>query len=343
MNTVPEGGKISLRYIGAVRPQGLFTVGQPAKLPDGRLLLLYSDMLKGRPLGSTKIWGIISVDGGFTWSEPEPLIQRDDCNVCGPRSVSARDGSLFVFYQRFIRWAGAERPAESKSDVAFDLSRGGSLNFTEEGRILDGYCAPGGAIETSKGNVVLVLEALDIDANESVSIAFVSFDRGKTFEQSNILRVETPPQEDYPEEMGAMEPTVGQLSDGRLLMFMRTRLGYQFESYSKDQGLTWFEPKQSPLASGNAPACLLGLADGRIACSWNPKDRSAFHLAVSEDDGKTWKDLGPIAEGGSVCYSFMIELAPNDLFIVWNNVTGDAVSWHHVTIEALRAALPPKR
>ena len=341
MNTVPEGGKISLRYIGAVRPQGLFSVGQPAKLPDGRLLLLYSDMLKGRPLGSTKIWGIISVDGGFTWSKPELLIHRDDCNACGPRSVSARDGSLFIFYLRFVRWA--DYTAESKSDVAFYIRREDSLKFTEEGLILDGYCAAGGAIETSKENVVLALEAVDNDAKETVSIAFVSFDRGRTFKQSNILRVKTPPQKDYPEEMGAMEPTVVELSDGRLLMFMRTRLGYQFESYSKDQGLTWSEPKQSSLASGNAPAYLLGLADGRIACSWNPKDRTALHLAVSEDDGKTWKDLGPIARGGSVCYSFMIELTPNELYIVWNNVTGDAFSWHYVTIEALRATLPPKR
>ena len=98
---------------------------------------------------------------------------------------------------------------------------------------------------------------------------------------------------------------------------------------------------------------LLRLSDARLVCCWNPRDptlvveavtdddRRFLHLAISEDDGKTWNDLGPIAEGFSVCYPSMIEIAPNDLFIVWNNVAGDQLSWFDVEIEGLRTTLPP--
>ena len=230
MKEAPEGCKLSVQYI-TVHPRGLFRAGQPTILHDGRLLQPFAGMSKNRPLGTTKIWGVTSTDGGFTWSEPEILAHRDDCNVDWPSALRTRDGSLFVFYNRFVRWA--DYSSETRSDVAFYVSRDGGQSFEEEGLILEGYGMVTGAIETSKGNIVLPVDVSDIDAEMSVCIVFVSFDSGKSFKQSNVVRVEAPR---IHVETGAMEPAVVELSDGRLLMLIRTLLGYQYESYSEDQG-----------------------------------------------------------------------------------------------------------
>src|SRR5690606_36852241 len=102
--------------------------------------------------------------------------------------------------------------------------------------------------------------------------------------------------------VGATEPAIIELKDGRLWMLMRTQTGYLYESFSSDRGETWTPAVASRFPSHNGPAALARMPDGRIELFCDNSapvskydgrgvygGRDALHAAVSIDDGCTWR------------------------------------------------------
>ena len=105
---------------------------------------------------------------------------------------------------------------------------------------------------------------------------------------------------------GAVEPTVTELSDGRLWMIMRTSQDKHYQAFSTDGGITWGEAAPSPFYGTITMPTFHKLKDGRLLFFWSnttplPElqgntgvwddvftNRNATHVAISEDDGKTW-------------------------------------------------------
>lgn len=113
------------------------------------------------------------------------------------------------------------------------------------------------------------------------------------------------------------EPTVVELSGGRLWMLIRTSQDNHYESFSDDAGETWTTPAPSRFYATITMPLLFRMHDGRILVIWNnttplPEldhekqpglnaseksgkyedvftNRDALHAAVSSDDGKTWR------------------------------------------------------
>lgn len=67
-----------------------------------------------------------------------------------------------------------------------------------------------------------------------------------------------------------MEPGVVQLQDGTVWCYIRTVLGRQYESFSKDNGETWSEPVPSPFTAPDSPMCVKKLKNGKFFAVWNP-------------------------------------------------------------------------
>jgi len=103
------------------------------------------------------------------------------------------------------------------------------------------------------------------------------------------------------------EPGVVALKDGRILMFMRNNSGYQYISYSSDQGESWSSAEPSTIKSPRSPASIERIpSTGDLLMVWNNNDgkkkaisgkRTPFNTAISRDDGKTWQ---MIPMGGTV-------------------------------------------
>lgn len=106
---------------------------------------------------------------------------------------------------------------------------------------------------------------------------------------------------------GACEPTIIELTDGRLWMLMRSQTGKLTESYSDDGGLNWTPAVNSNFYTTTGPPSLTRLNDGRLMLIWNngtmPQrykgrvwyaGRDALHAAISDDDGKTWRGFREI-------------------------------------------------
>ena len=88
------------------------------------------------------------------------------------------------------------------------------------------------------------------------------------------------------------EPTVVELKDGRVLMYIRTTAGPIFQCFSADQGVTWSTPEPSPLIHPTSPMQLRRIpSTGDLLCIWNNSATHRYPLtaAVSCDEGQTWE------------------------------------------------------
>lgn len=106
---------------------------------------------------------------------------------------------------------------------------------------------------------------------------------------------------------GACEPAIEQLDDGRVWMLMRTQAGFLYESYSSDEGTTWKKAIASRFNTSTGPPNIMRHSNGWLVVTWNNCElpqrlagagvyggRDALHIAISEDEGKTWRGFREI-------------------------------------------------
>ena len=79
--------------------------------------------------------------------------------------------------------------------------------------------------------------------------------------------------------------------DGTIRMLARTRIGVLAESISKDDGETWSEAYDSKICAADTRFYVSRTPDGRVLLVYNDHEnvRTNMTLALSEDDGVTWK------------------------------------------------------
>ena len=94
------------------------------------------------------------------------------------------------------------------------------------------------------------------------------------------------------------EPSLTEVSPGRLLMFMRTALGRLYQSWSYDNGETWTRPQPTALAASTTPAQIRTLHNGHLLIVWNQDSeeeikrgysRMRVSSAVSRNGGSVWE------------------------------------------------------
>jgi Neuraminidase (sialidase) len=117
----------------------------------------------------------------------------------------------------------------------------------------------------------------------SFSLMAITDDWGATWKVSNPLI-----------GAGNIQPSIVKRKDGSLVAFMRDngpapkRL---HESESRDGGVTWSAPRDSPLPNPGSGAEIISLKNGRWLLISNDTEKGRHSLAVqmSDDEGKTWK------------------------------------------------------
>ena len=280
-------------------------------LDDDRLLLVWSEYYANSPdqvfrnrfdktggfadQAPCRISAKISEDSGRSWS-PRFNLQENvfGLNVKHPNMLRTEDeGLLFTFTawetesdQRNIymkrstdngrTWGPVERISEpgwycTNNDHVLRLSSGRIL--------LPSHGGPGFAYKGA--------------GSKLHSFVFYSDDEGHSWRQSDDTM--TAP------GRGAHEPTIVELSDGRLLCFLRTTNECIYRSYSEDHGLHWSPPEPTNLAAPDSPPLLKHLpGSSDLLLVWNnvPSSsnwpRTPLTCAVSRDEGKTWENVKDI-------------------------------------------------
>jgi len=302
-------------------------------LPDGRLLTADPENI------------LLSDDDGKTWSEVAPA--RHGQQTKEPASfylLQTKTGVLVMVYLdmtpgnwKFLWDTAVGEPKEGcRLELWAVRSLDGGKTWVDKQRLLDGYNANFfGFIQTSKGRLVLVAEHLVTNPGRWVSCSLISDDDGQTWKRSNLIDIGGHGHHD-----GATEPTVAELSDGRLLMFIRTNLGRFWQAISDDGGRYWRTIQPSSIDASTSPGYLLRLQSGRLVLVWNRLDpeggespksapgpasetptswyREELSIAFSEDDGVNWTKPIIIArqKGGQLSYPFVLERRPGELWVI---------------------------
>ena len=248
---------------------GALGSAQPLLLADGRL---FCAIVEGGVVKST-----FSTDRGKTWTAPELLDKHPDAAVKPgrPAMLQAHDGTLWVFYYGYVKY-DAKNPAACDSDVWAVRSTDGGKTWTGRRRVFDGYVGMlQGAIQTKSGNLVVPLCHFH-EPTRFIGGCAVSTDNGKTWLFAGPVDIgpEADAKQRIPYNGGAMEPTIVELRDGRILMLLRTITGRMWRSESRDGGLTWARPQPSDFSCGGT-IYITRLFSGRLALAWNPANWDA--------------------------------------------------------------------
>lgn len=248
-------------------------------LKDGALLLGWTEFYAGNDAdyGPARIVGRVSTDGGFTWGEKFTLVENDGgCNVMEVNFLRLKDGDIALFHSQkntestdlriMMRTSGDEGKTWS---AARQLSPSNKYTGLTNGR----------SIRLGTGRILL--EAFE----DGDSYCCLSDDDGRTRRDSQRVR---------PAQGECWEPACVELKDGTVMMLMRTLLGGQYKSISKDGGESWGEPLPTPLVGTGSPASISRISTtGDLLVIWNhdpgPNNRNPLTAAVSKDEGETWQ------------------------------------------------------
>ena len=287
-----------------------------------------------------------SSDGGKRWSEGGSPIDPDMIiGQAGHRGqfLRTQDGTIIIVFLDATRFnfswnkeIGGPNP-DCRQALYSIRSTDGGKTWTDRQELLGGYNADFmGLLETKDGSVVATVEHLFPEHRRWLVCSFVSKDAGESWRCGNWIDLGGHGHHD-----GAVEPAATELSDGRLLMLIRTSLGRFWEAYSEDGGQYWRTIKPSGIDASSAPAWMLRLRSGRIAVVWNqskpegaddwPKRfsddpifefpastyREELSAAISSDDGETWSHPLVIARqpGGQLAYPYLHERSPGILWV----------------------------
>ena len=133
---------------------------------------------------------------------------------------------------------------------------------------------------------------MDKGENHMVTCAY-SDDGGESW-QSSVNNIQLPGR-------GAMEPTLEELKDGRLLMFIRNQTGTIQQAVSSDGGKTWGNAKSTGIRCSESGCYLKRIpSTGDLLLVWNDRyDPTGFEhygrrtplcTMISRDDGHTWEN-----------------------------------------------------
>lgn len=240
-----------------------------------------------------------SYDGGLTWTPQDKItvFQKNigKSNIQSPSLLRLNERELLCFFIVTDK---------SRIDAGTWMKRStdNGKTWSDPKRLpYEGYggLSSDRAYLTSKGRIILPSWVSMDGLKSTFAYCHYSDDRGKTWKKTALLAT---PKDSTGRKTNpaAEEPTVVELKDGRLMMFLRTYLKSLFVSYSSDNGTTWSKPVCSGIPAAGAMPTLRRMPNGDLLLIWNwapeekiigPWPRNRISSAVSTDDGKTWSSL----------------------------------------------------
>lgn len=301
------------------------------RLSDGRLLAAW---FSGPFEASVHqvILGSESADDGATWSDAEVLNDAPRRSDFDPAFIADDDQTwMFFTVGRWDRYPFVGLRDVEREEVGVASYKLFARTTTDSGqtwsdarRILDEVswgCRSNG-IRLAAGELLIPVYHFGTQAAAIVR----SDDGGETWTRYGNV--------EPPGKIGANEPTVTELPSGDLLMVVRSRDGFLWESRSEDRGTNWSEPTKTEMIASASSHNLFTASRGQVALTHNPcapSQRTPLTIRLSDDEGRTWGEPLELARtqppqpdedvfGRSVCYPSVTELADESLVVVWTQI-----------------------
>jgi len=302
-----------------------------AEMPDGSLLVAwFAGSHEGAP--DVAIYASRFLDG--KWSEPFIL-----ADIPGN---SDQNPVLFVDPKGIV-WLWYVTRGETGDVIMYKKSYDGGYTWTK-----DKIFHPKKKLWVRNNPIVLDNGDIVLPVYEKVKPhrchVMISEDGGETWEIYGPITCVT----------GCAQGNVVQLSDGSLLMYMRTRShplhtylkatvritvleppdkivekkqtlkvgGFIWKATSKDRGRTWSEAVETQFPNPNSGISMIKLRNGHLTLTYNHTHigRTPLNVALSTDDGNTWlymRVLDDVWPHGQVSYPQMLQTSDGLIHVVY--------------------------
>ena len=297
---------ISVVVYPSTKANPRYTEGSVLPLNDGTLLFAVTEFEgTGSDFAKAHVVGRQSPNGGRSWGDSRVLQQNTGgMNVMSTTLRRLGTGDIAMFY--------LQKNSHSDLDLFVRISVDEAVTFGAPVLVTadDGYHVVNNdrITELSTGRLLApAASTSDVGtSNHFVSHCYLSDDGGKTW-RNGTGSVDAP-------KRGAMEPEVVELVDGRVMMIIRTQLGFIGKSYSDDGGDTWTEMESLGVKAPEAPATLRRVpSTGDLLLIWNNTftpgaghggKRTPLSTAISKNDGQTWAHVKNLESDSSRTFSY---------------------------------------
>ncbi len=251
------------------------------KMDDGRLMSAYFAGT-GEGADDVRIWFSVYENG--EWSTPAQVPSEDTVPHWNPVLIN------FGTHIRLYYKVGKEIPYwVTKYTETYD----GGKTWTQPKELVEGDTI-GGRGPVRNKSIILSDGTIIAGASTEQGLwkAFfdLSVDGGKTWQKTDFITAKGVNGKD----IGMIQPTIWQDSEGIVHAMFRTDCGRIYRSESTDLGRTWSEAYSTGLMNNYSGIDCVMTDDGRLWLVHTPagmKVRNSLILSVSEDNGKTWKDV----------------------------------------------------
>lgn len=278
--------------------------GAFAKLKDGSIMFGYTEFIGDdwEDDVAAKISYITSTDDGETWSQPQVLFEKPENskNIMCLSFLRMKNDDLGAFY--------IVKNLDDTDKIVFTRSADEGKTWTEPVSCMEsleeqGYYVLNNdrVLTLSNGRILFAVARhtfIDIE-NEVIPGElhfFYSDDDGKTWQKTDtVFKCPFPNNPD-----GYEEPGLYQFPDGKIWCYIRTGLGFQYECFSEDFGMTWTLPEPNLFfSSACSPMLVKDCGENTVAVfnpipehilreDYEPWGRTPYVMAVSKDKGKTF-------------------------------------------------------
>ncbi|GAB5406236.1 MAG: hypothetical protein Aurels2KO_44670 [Aureliella sp.] len=288
-------------------------------LAGGRILFVYTKFTGGASdHAASDLVSRFSDDGGNTWSTTDELVltNEGEMNTMSVSLLRLADGRIAMFYMRKNSLADCRPYLRFSTDEA--ATWGKPIEIIPDSA--QGYYVLNNdrVVQLKSGRIVVPVALHNTPHQDSPDWAgqittYLSDNTGETWRRSQTIQSLS--DRETGRRIMLQEPGVVELDGGRLLCWVRTDAGFQYQSYSDDSGTSWSEFEPSSLASPRSPASIERIpATGDLLAVWNDhrfvdqdkrKARTPLSYSISSDEGKTWTDSIPLESDsdGWYCYT----------------------------------------
>jgi sialidase-1 len=305
--------------------------GDFINLEDGRILFVYSHYTgdSGSDHAPAYLAGRYSSDGGKTWTDNDEIIVPNEggMNVMSVSLLRLQNDNIALFYLRKNSTEDCIPMMRISKDEAVSWSEAIPCITDKKGYFVLNNDR---VLQLEEGRLVMAVALHRIPGgewkNKGDLFCYYSDDNGMTWRSGSKVPDTT--------DIITQEPGLIELENGRLMMFIRASGGFQQVSFSSDRGESWSHIEQSNIPSPLSPATIERIpGTDHWILAWNNNDgsveeikgkRTPLTVAVSEDEGKSWKYIKNIKNDpdGWYCYIAIHFVDDNDILI--SNCAGNS-------------------
>lgn len=316
--------------------------GDFISLEDGTIMFVYSKYSGGSSSdhAPASLAARYSSDGGVTWTKEDEIIVPNEggMNVMSVSLLRLQNGDIALFYLRKNSTEDCIPMLRISQDEGKSWSEPTACITDKEGYFVLNNDR---VIQLQDGRLIMAVSRHSTPGGEwsggGTLFSYYSDDNGQTWTSSGQV---PNPGEEYIQEPGLIE-----LKDGRVMMYIRARGGFQQLSYSSDRGQSWSPVEKSNIPSPVSPATIEripGSDDWLLV--WNNNDgskpdiegkRTPITVAISKDEGQSWEYVKNLEADpdGWYCYIAIHFPSPDEVLLGYcagNRPAGTSLSVTHI-------------